>query len=483
MSVPGQVITFYSYKGGTGRTMALANVGVELARRGPGRVLMVDWDLEAPGLHDFFPEVARSPAAGGVLDLFESIEGRLDDDPRQLDEDPAAFWSDVRLDDYIVETDEPALHLIRAKSPGDETYATRVSRFSWEALYTRAPGLFRAFADQLGSRYRYILIDSRTGLTDSGGVCTTLLPERLVVVFTPNRQSLTGVVDLVRTATAYRSESPDLRPLLVFPLASRVEMSEDEMRRHWRYGSDGTPGYQSEFEQLFKSVYDLPSCDLENYFDEIQVQHATRYAYGERVAVRDEPSDRLSLSRSYQRFTRALLDDEGPWAFKYAPTVQADGGEWSEKLRGRLKVARDYHYRQAVRMERRNRLITAIEIAGVLAVLLLIAAIWANAASGYERYWLPEAIEQTVPALVIGGAVFAVFEWLKHAFAPGSRCAIHIRAGRALDSELARFEARAGPYRDTEDPVALLTERTEVILASAEEGLLDPRRATSGPPE
>ena len=49
----GQIITFYSYKGGTGRTMALANVAWILASNGK-RVLAVDWDLESPGLHKFF---------------------------------------------------------------------------------------------------------------------------------------------------------------------------------------------------------------------------------------------------------------------------------------------------------------------------------------------------------------------------------------------------------------------------------------------
>lgn len=53
MSDGGQLITFYSYKGGTGRTMALANVACLLAREGR-RVLVIDWDLEAPGLHRFF---------------------------------------------------------------------------------------------------------------------------------------------------------------------------------------------------------------------------------------------------------------------------------------------------------------------------------------------------------------------------------------------------------------------------------------------
>lgn len=47
----GEVITFYSYKGGTGRTMALSNVGCTLAKRMAkgAEVLMIDWDLEAPG--------------------------------------------------------------------------------------------------------------------------------------------------------------------------------------------------------------------------------------------------------------------------------------------------------------------------------------------------------------------------------------------------------------------------------------------------
>ena len=67
----GTVITFYSYKGGTGRSMALANVGCLLARDNKPsnvrKVLLMDWDLEAPGLHRFFPAVRRTgePAAAG----------------------------------------------------------------------------------------------------------------------------------------------------------------------------------------------------------------------------------------------------------------------------------------------------------------------------------------------------------------------------------------------------------------------------------
>src|SRR5262245_31522098 len=69
---PGRFITFYSYKGGTGRSMAVANIAWILAsnRR---RVLVIDWDLEAPGLHRYFhpfledKELYSSP---GIIDYF-----------------------------------------------------------------------------------------------------------------------------------------------------------------------------------------------------------------------------------------------------------------------------------------------------------------------------------------------------------------------------------------------------------------------------
>jgi Mrp family chromosome partitioning ATPase len=68
----GRVITFYSYKGGTGRSMALANVAWILALNGR-RVLTMDWDLEAPGLHRYFlpflPDPELTSTQGSVATL------------------------------------------------------------------------------------------------------------------------------------------------------------------------------------------------------------------------------------------------------------------------------------------------------------------------------------------------------------------------------------------------------------------------------
>src|SRR5436189_94654 len=68
----GTIATFYSYKGGVGRSMALANAAVLLARAGR-RVLVVDFDLEAPGIEQYFWYFESESAAPGVLDLLADL--------------------------------------------------------------------------------------------------------------------------------------------------------------------------------------------------------------------------------------------------------------------------------------------------------------------------------------------------------------------------------------------------------------------------
>jgi len=53
-------------------------------------------------------------------------------------------------------------------------------------------------------RYRFILIDSTSGVNDMGGLCAMMIPDKLVAVFTPSRQSLLGVLDVARCAADYR---------------------------------------------------------------------------------------------------------------------------------------------------------------------------------------------------------------------------------------------------------------------------------------
>ena len=169
----GTVITFFSYKGGVGRSFTLANVAVLLARWGY-RVLCVDWDLEAPGLREYFrPQLGSQIPAGGVVDLI--------DDFRAGTVQPDRHVLRVRLDDT-----PGTLHFLPAGAdrPG---YVSQVQGIDWEGLYDDDFGEYlERCRESWTENYDYVLLDSRTGISDIGGICTAHLPDLLVVLYTAN---------------------------------------------------------------------------------------------------------------------------------------------------------------------------------------------------------------------------------------------------------------------------------------------------------
>lgn len=215
----GTVITFYSYKGGVGRTFTLANVAVLLARWG-FRVLTVDWDLEAPGLHHYFAKVLPREPAGGVIDLaYDFLNGA---------DQPSAHTVRLDIDDGVV--------ALLAAGRQDEKYTGRVQGIDWEDLYRRGFATFlEACREAWTADYDFVLIDSRTGISDIGGICTAQLPDRLVVLFTAN-ESAKGAVDIVRRADLARDRLPyDRQRHLVLPILSRLDNNvEYERAETWR---------------------------------------------------------------------------------------------------------------------------------------------------------------------------------------------------------------------------------------------------------
>jgi cellulose biosynthesis protein BcsQ len=209
------IITFYSFKGGVGRSMALANIGYLLATKMGKRVLCVDWDLEAPGLEKYF---AGCPGAnvqlaskGGLIDLLTS----------------ACQGESVDWREYVstVTIGTQAIGLI-VSGLQDAEYAGRVLEFDWRLFFENAKG--GAFIERLRNEwlaeYKFTLIDSRTGFTDSGGVCTVQLPDILVPVFTTTEESARGAIDVIERAQAARQKlAYDRSPLMVFPLPSRYD--------------------------------------------------------------------------------------------------------------------------------------------------------------------------------------------------------------------------------------------------------------------
>lgn len=390
----GQIISFYSYKGGTGRTMAIANIACLLAQSYSKKVLMIDWDLEAPGLHRYFPDqlsnkgsarTKERPEEGGpgLIEMMIELRKLVQADLRVPDSSNAATenQSESRAAACVAKMDFPrffnsteikGLYIMRAGA-FDESYPRHINTFPWEGLYHSSPWLFTALANKLSEMFDYLLIDSRTGLTDTSGICTMILPQTLVTVFTPNRQSFYGALQVAEKAATYRRKSSDVRPLLIMPLVSRVEAAKPELRDKWRFGEgDEWIGFQPGFESLFKKIYDLDDLTLKVYFDRIQLKHIPDYAYGEPIAVLIEKSDDLhSLRGVYSEFCARLVQGVAPWDLADEASVLNVQRDVAEK---RAEVAELV----AKKAETRIRLAIGIGIALAVAVLAFAANSYRN---------------------------------------------------------------------------------------------------------
>jgi cellulose biosynthesis protein BcsQ len=217
--MPGSVFTFYSYKGGVGRSFTLANIAVLLARWGH-RVLCLDWDIEAPGLGDYFrPRLPASPSSG-VVDIVDDFRhGRF------TPESHVQRLTDVGVLDFV------------AAGREDDGYVGQVQAIDWEGLYDEGFGEYlEKCREQWTNDYDFVLIDSRTGISDIGGICTAHLPDHLVVLFTANRQSIRGAMELAGRADAARNLLPfDRSRLTVLPVLSRFDNREEYDRSEtWR---------------------------------------------------------------------------------------------------------------------------------------------------------------------------------------------------------------------------------------------------------
>jgi HEAT repeat protein/cellulose biosynthesis protein BcsQ len=218
----GTLITFYSYKGGVGRTFTLANVAVALANWGY-RVLAIDWDLDAPGLAHYFAGYLQDRKKGLIELVTRSAGKRV---PHWHD-----FLSPVTL------PEERRLDLITAGHQ-DGTYIDRVQALRWAEAYEQH-GLaerLEAWRRDWKEAYDFVLIDSRTGVTDIGAICTAHLPDILVALFTANHQSVDGCMTVVERAQKARQDLPyDRTALLVLPVVSRFDAREEYQRaEEWR---------------------------------------------------------------------------------------------------------------------------------------------------------------------------------------------------------------------------------------------------------
>jgi len=301
----GTIVTFYSYKGGTGRSMALANAAWILAANGR-RVLTIDWDLEAPGLHRYFRPFlidAELSDTVGLIDFFWTYSTQAM--TPQGDEHDDVWWQKVTdLGAYTIQLDwefpESGCVDLICSGRQDSGYADLVNSFNWSNFYRRLDGalLLRHVRERLKADYDYILIDSRTGVSDTSGICTVAMPDSLVAMFTLNRQSVDGVAAVLESIKPQRAASG----LRIFPVVARVELGEKERLDAARERT--RPKFN-------KYVIEDGSVDVQRYWGDMEIMYQPYYAYEEILAAFGDPTGQgrsdtallAGMERLVQRFT------------------------------------------------------------------------------------------------------------------------------------------------------------------------------------
>ena len=159
--------------------------------------------------------------------------------------------------------------------------------------------------------YDYVLIDSRTGVSDTSGICTVEMPDTLVVCFTLNDQSIRGASAVAESVCGLRKPGKSAAPLQasngfpfrVLPVPTRVEIISEQEKL--RVALDLAQKTFSPF------VDHIPASEQSRYFGTVQMAYFPFYAFEEIPAVfGDKPNQLHSLSTAIKQLTRAITDGE-----------------------------------------------------------------------------------------------------------------------------------------------------------------------------
>ena len=185
-----KLVSFYSFKGGVGRTTAMMMAAIGAAKIGK-KVVVLDFDLEAPGVSSFFPEEALSQY--GILDFF--VESN-------------AYQEDINIDEYLYPVSEYCrvnqyggeiyiLPAVGTAAQNDiEIYRKNLMRFDMDVpAYEEEETPIDMLLSKIDVFLKpdYIFIDTRSGIHQIGGITLTRYSDLALLFFYGSRQNIEGM--------------------------------------------------------------------------------------------------------------------------------------------------------------------------------------------------------------------------------------------------------------------------------------------------
>lgn len=226
-----KTITFYSYKGGVGRSLALANIADRLSEFGK-KVCLIDFDLEAPGLPFKFRKFSKKTVKNGIVDYIHEYSKN------------GVFPSDVtkyitRLNPRFDTTHAP-IYMLAAGNVQSSSYWSTLNEIDWSKIFytkhSRGVEFFLDLKEKIATQLKpdFLLIDSRTGISEVSGITTNILADEVVIMFANNDENLFGaniIVDSILSDSQVK-KTPSLHLVLSrIPdmSATKNDFSEDSL--------------------------------------------------------------------------------------------------------------------------------------------------------------------------------------------------------------------------------------------------------------
>ncbi|MEN9613231.1 MAG: hypothetical protein RLZZ628_4045, partial [Bacteroidota bacterium] len=277
------IISFYSFKGGVGRTQLLANVAACLCHEFHKRVLLIDWDLEAPGLRYFFQEkIQIEPNKDGLLDLLGEYIQYMKTRDTNPETAKIPTFNEKHIQSCYNSAPQGCIDLVLAGKKED--YYERLHAFDWDEFSEKYDGknYIEWLKEDLQSRYDYILIDSRTGRTTYGGIVNIQMAAVSVLVMAPSGQNYEGCLDVMHAIerSDYATSAYRAHPLMM-PILSRVDVTVTDKVNLWtdKFENTFAPYYQ----RLLDAAGDEVKVQAANYINSTFIPYNKEIAFGENV--------------------------------------------------------------------------------------------------------------------------------------------------------------------------------------------------------
>ena len=216
-----RTVTFYSFKGGVGRTTALTHVAWILAMRGR-KVVAVDLDLEAPGLSTAFS--LNPQPTQGIVDYF--YERSYLPEGVEPDISITQIFGEVRIPNAT-----GRLFVVPAGSLNLD-YISKVDDLRATTILDSGENLWSIFCREIQDQLKpdILLIDSRTGINQWGALSLLQAADEVIIFLFPNEQNRQGIEILLQSLKAF-----NLSINFVFsPVPDLSDVGITKVRKIWQ---------------------------------------------------------------------------------------------------------------------------------------------------------------------------------------------------------------------------------------------------------